>query len=384
MSKGKTYKNSIYKFKDIDTGREVWRLTSPEYLSTHPYFYFNCISRDNTFAVFGSDISGSRQLFKIDLSSGEMLQLTDRPGLLLIQVCLSLDDKTLVYASSDSVSCLNMETLEENIVYRPGDEWWTNKTFGVTPDCSHVAQVQLFRSDLVSRENGPVNMSAQWEKKPRCRIVSIDVNAGSSNIVYDEKLWVAHPQHRPVYKDKIMFCHEGPGHLIDSRIWLMDADGSNIICPREHQGNESFTHEYWFADGSALGYVARILDKESRKAIETTIRKIDMDSMKETVVMPCTYYNHCVSNIKNTMIVGDGSNPEKPYIFISDLRSGKELELCRHDTKWASYFDPGINEYINQDAHPHPQFSQDGKKVIFNSDKEGKPCVYLTDISDLT
>ena len=383
MPKGRIYKNEILKYDDPDTGREVWRLSPPEFLSTHPYFYFNCISKDNLFAFYGSEISGSRQLYRQDLVSGDLMQLTDREGVLVYQACLSNDDKTILYATKDSIIRLFVDTLEEEVLYTPGPEWWTIKTFGVTPDCTHVSQVQLHRDDLVPRDKKMAELSEQWAMKPRCRIVQIDVNNKTANVVFDEKLWVAHPQLRPVFKDKIMFCHEGPGHLIESRIWLMDADGSNIICPRHHLEGESFTHEYWFPDGSALGYVARIVEKDTRKVKEVTIRKIDMDTMKETTIMPCTYYSHCVSNIQNTMIVGDGHNPEKPYVFLSDLRSGKEIAICRHDTKWSHYFDTGTGEFWSQDAHPHPQFSQDATKIIFNSDREGKPCVYLTDISDL-
>jgi oligogalacturonide lyase len=382
MAKGDRYPNTIEKYRDPDTGREVWRLTSPQVLSTHPYFYFNCIAKDNSFAVFGSDLSGSRQFYRIDLKSGELTQLTDVPKAVVYQACLSLDDKTLIFATADTVQKLDMDTLECEVLYELGEAWWANKTFGVTPDCTHVVQVQLFREHYVSRAKAQSDLAAQWAKKPRCRLVIIDVASKTSKIVYDERLWVAHPQLRPVYKDKLMYCHEGPGYLIDSRIWLMDTDGSNILCPRPHGPNESFTHEFWFADGSALGYVAHIRD-EAHHIRSTTLRKIDIDTMQETVIGPCTFYSHCVTNTPATLIVGDGRDPEKPYIFLTDLRTGKETPICRHDSKWGVYFDPGIGEYINQDAHPHPQFSQDSTKIIFNSDRDGKPCIFMTDISDL-
>ncbi len=382
MGQGTVVHNQIFRYNDPDTGREVLRLTSPECLSTHPYFYFNCISRDNRFVVFGSDLSGSRRLHKVDVETGDITQLTQREKMVVYQACLSLDDQTLVYATASQVVRLDLETLEEEVVYTLGPEWWANKTFGVTPDCTYVAQVQMHRDDLIPRDRYQGNMAEQWRVKPRCRLVIIDLLNKSSQVVFDQKLWVAHPQVRPIYKDKLMFCHEGPGNLIDSRIWLMDMDGSNILCPRPHKQRESFTHEYWYADGSALGYVANLRD-ENNKTVETSIRKISMDTMEETVVMPCSFYSHCVSNRDNTMIVGDGRDPQRPYIFISDLRSGKEIPVCRHDSNWGIYHDPGIGENINQDAHPHPQFSQDGTKIVFNSDKEGKPCVYMTDISDL-
>lgn len=39
-------------------------------------------------------------------------------------------------------------------------------------------------------------------------------------------------------------------------MWLINADGSNMRNVRQHQPGESFTHEFWVPDGSALYYVA--------------------------------------------------------------------------------------------------------------------------------
>jgi oligogalacturonide lyase len=83
---------------------------------------------------------------------------------------------------------MDMETLESKIIYEPGPAWWVNKTFGVTPDCTHVAQVQLHKDDLVSRRKSS-DMAAQWAKKPRCRIVVVDVASAASTVVFDDRLW---------------------------------------------------------------------------------------------------------------------------------------------------------------------------------------------------
>lgn len=379
MKKSESYKSKIFKYVDEDTKREVWRLTAPDIFCSHPYFYHKCMSSDNSFIIFGSEIGGERHMFSMDLRTQEIMQLTDRERTVFYQACLTGDDRYLIYATTDVIARLDMETLKDEVLYEVPQGWWVNKTFGVTPDGSHVVQVQAAKEDMVPR-NEKIDMAAQWAAKPRCRFVLVDVEKKESRVIFDEKLWVAHPQLRPRYKDILMYCHEGPGRLIDSRIWFMDADGSNIRCPRHHEKNEAFTHEYWFNDGSAIGYVAYTTDSEKR---DTTIRKIDISTMKETVIMPCTSYSHCAANNTNTMIVGDGRDPMNPYIFLADMRTGRERKLCRHDTSWKSYFDPGIGELSSQDAHPHPQFSQDGTKVIFNSDKAGLPGVYITDVSDL-
>jgi hypothetical protein len=99
--------------------------------------------------------------------------------------------------------------------------------------------------------------------------------------------------------------------------------------------------------------------------------------MKETVIMPCTHYSHCVANIQNTMIVGDGKDPEKP-ISSSPICAAQRDPGLPPRLELGTYFDPGIGEYINQDAIRTAVFAGRHEDHL-QSDKEGKPCVYLTD-----
>lgn len=379
MGTGYGFKNRIRKYSDPDTGREVWKLSPEGALSYLSYFYHKSISRDNDFIIFGAEFDGVRNLFRMSIKDEEVIQLTDRKNIIPYQASMTEDDKFLLYATADSIIKLDIENIKEEVIYDIPKGWWANKTFGVTPDGSHIVQVQMDMKDYIPR-NKPVTMEEQWAVKPLCRIVIIDTVTGEARIVHEEKLWLAHPQLRPKYKDTIMYCHEGPGHLLDSRIWFMDIDGKNIRCPKYRKENETFTHEYWFHDGSAIGYVNNITTEGNR---DSSIRMLDIKSLKETEIMKCTSYSHCVTNDSDTMIAGDGKDPKNPYVFLADMRKGIEHRICRHDTSWKPYFHHGIQEWSKQDAHPHPKFSPDGCKVLFNTDKDGLPGVYMTDISDL-
>jgi dipeptidyl aminopeptidase/acylaminoacyl peptidase len=87
----------------------------------------------------------------------------------------------------------------------------------------------------------------------------------------------------------------------------------------------------------------------------------------------CSVYCHAMADTKNILMAGDGQQPDKPYIFLANLKEKRETVLCRHDTSWKSYGN-------TQDSHPHPAFSPDGKKVIFTSDKDGLPGIYMVTI----
>ena len=64
-------------------------------------------------------------------------------------------------------------------------------------------------------------------------------------------------------------------------------------------------------------------------------------------------------------------NEDGDFIYLVDIARKKEIPLCYHGTSWTTIHG------TPQDAHPHPCFTPDGSGVVFTSDREGKPCVYL-------
>lgn len=92
--------------------------------------------------------------------------------------------------------------------------------------------------------------------EPECRLINIDLRSGEQRVILQEKRWLGHPIYRPFDDGTIAFCHEGPRDAIDARMWLINADGSHMRKVRQHRSGESFTHEFWVPDGSALYYVA--------------------------------------------------------------------------------------------------------------------------------
>ena len=68
---------------------------------------------------------------------------------------------------------------------------------------------------------------------------------------------------------------------------------------------------------------------------------------------------------------GRGQEVRNDFIYLVDIARKKEIPLCYHGTSWTTIHG------TPQDAHPHPCFTPDGSGVVFTSDREGKPCVYL-------
>ncbi len=383
--KGFIFKNEFKEFTDELTGRKIVQLTGDDCLSHHPYFYNKMVTNDGSYLIYASDRGGSRNLYKLDLITGETLQLTDSDlshnQFGDFSPVLSEDDQFLYYIASNNIIRLELMTLEEEVIYE-SDPSFLVGFFGMSLDGNYILIQDIKKSDVILDKDNWDKLEAQWEQEPHCRLIYLDINAREWHIVRDEpNCWIGHPLIRPGNNNHILFCHEGPQWRIDARLWLIHSDGSDLKCakPREEE-DKIITHEFWLTDGSKVAYVHK--DKKDIASIRT----IDPDSLEEEVLMECTYNCHMNTNSDHTYLVGDGQPeqailPEtgkdtveamthnKPYLFLIDVKNRSEEILCRHGSSFKPYGNL-------QDSHPHPYFTPDSKAVIFTSDMGGLPAIY--------
>ena len=77
MSVGRSCAPEWCEYADPLTGRRVRQLTDSPAEDYHLYFYNPSITPDGKFLVFFSERTGVSNLFRLDLQSGEIVQLTD-------------------------------------------------------------------------------------------------------------------------------------------------------------------------------------------------------------------------------------------------------------------------------------------------------------------
>jgi oligogalacturonide lyase len=266
--------------------------------------------------------------------------------------------------------------------------------WGMSDDNSYLAIVET-KVDSMPEKSKVGNwdfFALTCQAKPHCRIVYVDIKTGGYHTVVEEDCWFGHAQIRPGDPKTIMFCHEGPYDLIDARLWLVQSDGSNYRCCKEQPEDLIITHEFWIPDGSKIAFVYR---ETTGDKIEN-IRFINPDTMAEDILMPCSPYAHFICDNKNKYMVGDAQGSDVPihllmheeskreteisndFIYLIDVVKKTERKLCYHGTSWkATHGSP-------QDSHPHPCFSEDNSQVIFVSDREGKPCIYMVDLTKIS
>lgn len=369
---------------DPYTGCPVTRLTPPDRTSHHMYFYNRMVTSDSSHLLYCAEVEGRRNLYLMDMATGDALQLTEGEELDDYGAMLSADDKSVYYQQERKVWRLDLATLQRTCLYA-APEGWNCGNWGMSDDNRFLVMTET-RVDTLPDLTGKKG----WEffpltcaANPLCRIVYVDTQTGSQRVVVEDHCWFGHAQLRPGDPDTIMFCHEGPYDMIDARLWLIQSDGSRYRCARPQPKDVIITHEFWMPSGDRMAYVYRKADDGSTE----TIRMMRPETLEEELFMPCLPYAHFICDHQRRWFVGDCQGQETPihlqtgkeksqevrndFIYLVDIEHKREIPLCYHGTSWTTIHG------TPQDAHPHPCFTPDGSGVVFTSDKEGKPCVYL-------
>ena len=343
------------------------------------YFYQKCFFNDGSHLLFAGEFDGNWNYYLLDLAKAEAVQLTEGAGDNTFGGFLSPDDKSLYYVKNDRTLLeVNLTTLQEREVYRVADDWVGYGTWVANSDCTKLVGIEIAKSDWTPLNDWQI-FHDFFHKGPRCRLLRVDLQTGESRVIHEEKKWLGHPIYRPFDDNTVAFCHEGPHDLVDARMWMVNEDGSNVRKVKAHAEGESCTHEFWVPNGSALVYVSYLKGQQGR-----TIYSFNPDTGVNEAVMQMPACSHLMSNFDGTMLVGDGSGTpvdvkdtsgytidNDPYLYAFDVAKQAYFRVARHDTSWATVANS------RQVTHPHPSFTPDDSAILFSSDKDGKPAVYI-------
>ncbi|MFP2507326.1 oligogalacturonate lyase family protein [Buttiauxella gaviniae] len=379
MAKGMRVKLVYEVSQDPDTGVEVTRLTPPEVTCHRNYFYQKCFTQDGSKLLFAGEFDGNWNYYLLDIAAAEAVQLTEGTGDNTFGGFLSPDDKSLYYVKNERTLLeVNLETLVEREVYCVPADWVGYGTWVANSDCTKLVGIEISKDDWVPLNDWKI-FHDFFHKGPDCRLLRVDLQTGESAVIHQEKNWLGHPIYRPFDDNTVAFCHEGPHDLVDARMWMVNEDGSNVRKVKEHAEGESCTHEFWVPNGSSLMYVSYLKGQQGR-----TIYSYNPDNGENTEVMQMPACSHLMSNFDGSLLVGDGSGTpvdvkdtsgytidNDPYLYAFDVAKKAYFRVARHDTSWATFANS------RQVTHPHPSFTPDDSAILFSSDKDGKPALYI-------
>jgi oligogalacturonide lyase len=382
MAKGSTVRFEFAERRDASTGSRVIRLSPHGVACPRNYFYQKCFTNDGGSLIFGSELSGEMNIWQLNLGTGAARQLSEGKGSNYHGAYLSADDKYLYYAKGGRHLRVDLESLEEEVVYSAPPLWKSYGTWSPNSSCTRIAGMLMLRADQALAGRGWERFRAQFEARPLMRLIDVDIASGEARVVHEERRFLGHPMFRPFDDDLMGFCHEGPHDLVDARMWLIGRDGTRMRKVKEQAANEECMHEFWVPDGSRLIYVSYAKGQQER-----SIWAADPATLENEKLMSMPPCAHLMSDFDGSYLVGDGAGqlgdvadkegyaflPDK-YIYLFDLRNRRYLRVCEHNSSWAVY------NGDTQASHPHPSFTPDGTRVLFSSDASGKPALYLAEL----
>lgn len=387
MSKSTQRQLNFVTKSDPDTGARVTRLTPTDITCHRNYFYQKCFTKDGAKLVFAGEFGPGNawNYHLLDLKSQVATQLTDQRGENTFGGFMSPDNQHLYFVRAErQLIRLALSDLSEEVVYTVPQGWVGYGTWVSNSACTKMVGIEIHADDWFPLSDWK-KFHDMYHAKPRCRLIRIDLATGQRDVILEKHGWLGHPQYQPFHDDTVAFCHEGPHDLVDARMWFINEDGSNLRCGKVHLEGEACTHEFWVPDGSSMIYVSYL--KGQRDRWICALDPVTLEDKRLMAMPPCS---HLMSNFDGTLLVGDGCGSPAdvadagshnivtdPFLHVFDLKAGTVRAVAHHDSSWR------VHKGSRQVTHPHPSFTPDEKQILFSSDAEGEPALYLADVAAL-
>jgi oligogalacturonide lyase len=365
MSAGSVFPSEAREFADPKTGARVRQITDHPSIHHHPFYYLPCYDDAMRHLVFVSHREGAPQIYMEIRETREIAQLTDCEKLSEWSVHPSHDGQYVYFVEGTSGCRVSTETFQVEELVSFGD-------------------VAMREKGMVGAAMGTTTLSRddRWWAIPvkvgyRSRMTIVDTSSGESVVVL-ERDTIGHPQFHP--DDAGWLRYAGP---YNDRIWVMKRDGgeNRLAYRRNTEAKEWVVHETW---------------RPGSMEILTTVwphGMIGIDVESGAVRKVCSFNAwHPMIDRTGTRMVADTNFPDRGLVLFDPLDgTGEPAPLCLSEssnegahwnTDHCPYDDGPVKVYAPQHTHPHPNFSPDGKFVVFTSDKSGFAQVYEVEVGE--
>jgi len=297
-------------------------------------------------------------LFKMNLHTGESIQLTDSKNCVPRWSCLSPDGEEIYFIEDiNRFRAVNAETLEERDICII-EECRRPCQINVSPDNRHIIV-----GALMEEEKGPNALEPQFLVRSALFVISTD--NGAVHRLLDGNTPRGHVQYCPTNPNLILYAYQGQWPLVQ-RMWLINADGSNnrpILLQTNYEG---IRHEFWSQNGRRI-YTTCVGGRQPQG-----LWAVDVDGTNEHCVLAGSCLAHGTANPQEDRFVVDELYHDcKPGLWMAEKGCTEPQLLCRTGVDW---------EDREQEWHPHPRFLPDGTRVSFTSAMSGSPEVYVIEL----
>jgi oligogalacturonide lyase len=327
--KNRAFESAVHRYADPATELTVYRLTDPAHASTLPAYYNRAVTRGNDALLFASDRLGPVQAFRMDLKTGESVQLTDADEVDAESLALTPDSRSFCYFAGRALRLALFSGLRDRELYRVPEGWERCPGLSVAPDGAHAAFAE--------------------RRGETSRLLLVSLAHGEPRTVLEARFPIEHPLPRPG-RAQILYRQS------DTALWLVNSDGRENrqlkLAPGRIAGPK------WADDGKTIQYLNLPDDPKQLRAIHDSTPDSNTDKLvAKTSQFACFSANH-----DNSVFVGASANPASPYILLLLRLTRRELTICEHRA--------------TRPEAVSPIFAPDSQRIYFQSDREGKPAIY--------
>lgn len=376
---------------DPQTGRTLRQLTSASAFSYPLYYFVDSITPDNRYLVFHSERSGWVQLYRLNLHSGEIVQLSDghtrdsgwaiwcehrTRGVYNHLAALNRVGREVWYFQDEELRATHLDTLENRRVLDLSGRVSIGQS-GFSPDGRHYAFIHAdraaFTQALADREALQVMRqpfdSQAWRDTIACTIGLIDTATG----VYRDVIEVPYHIHHVFFLDnrRLLINHVRG----ENGMWSVAIDGTEqrVLRPRG-QGRGAVCHNVITERG--IFYEANE-DVEGERRVWIGRYDLTDDSFTETPLTGMGY-------------VHTGRDPAGLATFYEN-----QMGTGAHQLLWVrDPFDPeqqrvevlrDLTPIVRgQRYHAHPFLGPERRWLYFVEVVDGYSQVCALDVADLT
>lgn len=320
MAVGVVSASEFRRYPDPATELDVIRLTSPNFPSGLAAPHLRQFTKRADALIYWSERDGSRQIYRLDLKSGESKQLTAAAALNTASFALSPDDRYLYYFDGPALQTLSSASPKPRDIHKlSADAALTGFTVASDGSILFAEGRRIMRVAL--QKAGPVFESP----------APID-------------LLIARPRHA-----QVLYRHSGA-------LWLMNTDGSarKQLSPASGTTGEAL----WSPNGRTLLYLH--IPDDPKQLI--SLREINPDDGTDQLISRTSQFGAFAPNADASVFAGASRSKASAYIIILLRVTKRELTLCEHRAS-----DPALVEVV---------FSPDSQSIVFVSDRHGKPALY--------
>ncbi len=386
MAVGTRYPPEWRTFRDPQTGRAVTQLTDSAAEDYHLYFYNPAVTPDGAHLIFFSERTGLSNLFRLDLRTGEVVQLTDAQparaeywpfteavrGAGACLAAIGSGGRELFYFEGVTLWAVEIESLRARQLLAVAEDRRPSMLHADARGQTLVFATwdeALFMERSRRAYAGERFPDERFFQETTSTIVRVEAATGRAEEVWRvENFWINHVLVNPHDRDLIEFCHEYSPQ--PDRMWLLNA-ATGACAPVPGQGREEwYQHEFWSADGRRIFFHGGRAGDEAHGFCGWCSPDGAEYQRYEHRTPGRAYAHYNLHPDGHTMVADGEAQPGCiSKVRLEDGRQHFEV-LCRHDS---------YRFGDDQRCHPHPSFTPDGRRLVFTSNRTGTSNVYMTD-----